>query len=204
VKSKLVGVTLFAVVALALVAAPGAHAQDKAEGEKMSAKPTTMKEDMLFWMSDAESKLMQLAEAMPEDKYSWRPGEGVRSTAEVFMHVAAANFGIPSFWGVKPPVENFDFQTYEKSLTSKADIQNALKDSFAHVKKSFDSATDADLNKMVKSFLGETTERRVYLLILSHQHEHLGQMIAYARSNGVVPPWSAKQQQQEQKAEGDE
>jgi uncharacterized damage-inducible protein DinB len=156
------------------------------------AMPAGAKGDMMKWYKDAEDKLSQLAEAVPEAKYSWRPGKGVRSVGEVYMHVAAANFGIPSFMGTTPPA-GFDFATYEKSLTKKADIQKALKDSFAHMEQAFMATSDADMDKTVSIMGMEMTQRSAYLLILSHVHEHLGQSIAYARSNGVVPPWSAKQ-----------
>ena len=157
---------------------------------QQGAAPTGVKGEMLMWIGDAESKLNQLAEAIPETKYAWRPAEGVRSVADVFMHVAGANFGIPSFWGVQPPA-GFDFRTYEKSLTAKADIQKALKESFVHMKKALTAASDADLEKPAEFFGMKTTVRGGYFLMLSHAHEHLGQSIAYARSNGVVPPWSA-------------
>jgi uncharacterized damage-inducible protein DinB len=156
------------------------------------------KSEMLMFIGDAEDKLNQLAEAIPKDKYSWRPAEGIRSAAEVFMHVAAANYGIPGFWGVKPP-EGFNFATYEKSLTAKADIRKALADSFTYMKKHLEAASDADLAKPTEFFGHKATVRAGYLLLLSHAHEHLGQLIAYARMNGVVPPWTAKQQEMESK-----
>ena len=164
------------------------------------AMPTGSKGDMMRWYKDAEDKLIQLAEAMPENKYAWRPGKGVRSVGEVFMHVAGANFGIPGFMGVAPP-EGFDIQTWEKSLTKKADIQKALKDSFAHMEQAFMNTSDEDMEKVVEPFGFKMTERSAYLLILTHAHEHLGQSIAYARTNGVVPPWSAKSAQMPDQSE---
>ena len=156
--------------------------------------PAGVKGEVLQWIGDAEGKLIQLAEATPESKYAWRPGKGVRSTGDVFVHVAAANYGIPTFWGVPAP-EGFDFATYEKSLTKKADIVSALKASFASMKQSLVSTSDADLEKPVEMFGMKSTVRGGYLLILSHAHEHLGQSIAYARGNGIVPPWTAKQEE---------
>ena len=152
-----------------------------------------VKADMLMWIKDAEGKLIQLAEATPEAGYAWRPTKDVRTTGEVFMHVVAANYGAPSFWGVKPPA-GFDFMTHEKSLSKKADIAKALKDSFAHMEAGLMATADADLDKPVDLFGMKTTVRGGYMLLLSHAHEHLGQSIAYARSNGVVPPWTAIQQ----------
>jgi uncharacterized damage-inducible protein DinB len=158
-----------------------------------AAAPAGVRGEMMQWIKDADDKLGQLAEATPEAKYAWRPGKGVRSTGEVFMHVAAANYGIPSMVGVTAPA-GFDFATYEKSLTKKADIQKALKDSFTHMETAFTNFSDADLDKPAEVFGMKTTVRGAYMLILSHVHEHLGQSIAYARSNGIVPPWTAKQQ----------
>ena len=118
---------------------------------------------------------------------------------EIFMHVAAANYGIPTFLGVKAPA-GFDFGTYEHTLTKKSDIAKALKDSFAHMEGAFEAMSDADLDKPAEFFGMKTTARGAYLLLLSHAHEHLGQAIAYARSINVTPPWTAKQQAEEAKA----
>jgi uncharacterized damage-inducible protein DinB len=186
------------VVCLGLVMLAGALAPVRAlaADEPMASG---MKGDMLVWISDAESKLNQLADAMPESKYSWRPGKGVRSVGEVFMHVAAANIGLPSYWGVKPPA-GFNFESYEKSATSKAEIKKALADSFVYVKKALMDTPESDFDKPTEFFGMKSTIRGGYLLVLSHVHEHLGQSIAYARMNGVVPPWTAKQQAEEAKS----
>ena len=158
------------------------------------AMPAGVKGEVMMWIKDAQGKLEQLAEAMPEGKYSWRPGKGVRSVGEVYMHVAAANLGIPTVCGVQAPAGFPGVEAYEKSLTKKADIEKALKDSFAHMEQAWVGFSDADLEKPVDLFGTKTTVRGAYLLLLSHCHEHLGQSIAYARMNGVVPPWTAKQQ----------
>ena len=160
-----------------------------------SASGAGVRSEMLAWIKDAESKLLQLAEVTPEAGYAWRPAKDVRSTGEVFMHVAAANLGAPTFWGVKAP-EGFDFMTYEKSLTKKADVIKAMKDSFAHMEQGFAALADSDMDKPVELFGMNTSVRGGYMLLLSHAHEHLGQSIAYARSNGIVPPWTAKQQEE--------
>jgi uncharacterized damage-inducible protein DinB len=152
-----------------------------------------VKAEMLQWIRDAESKLLDLADATPEAKYSWRPAKDVRSTGEVFMHVATANYGLPSFAGVKPP-EGFDFATFEKSKTKKADIVSTLRASFAHMENGLNAMSDADMEKPAEFFGMKTTARGAYMLLLSHCHEHLGQSIAYARSNGIVPPWTARQE----------
>jgi len=107
--------------------------------------------------------------------------------------------GLPSFIGIQAPV-GFDFATYEKSMTKKSDIVKSLKDSFAHMEGALKAMSDADMDKPAEFFGMKTTKRGAFLLLLSHAHEHLGQSIAYARSNKVTPPWTAKQQAAETKA----
>jgi uncharacterized damage-inducible protein DinB len=134
-------------------------------------------------------KLLDLANAMPADKYSWRPASGVRSVGEVYAHVAGGNYLIPSFMGVKPP-EGIN-RDMEKTITEKAKVTDVLKKSIENVKTMAAGMSDADLDKKVKAFGGrEMSQRQLMLIILNHMHEHLGQSIAYARSNGVTPPWS--------------
>lgn len=178
-----------ALAPLVLAAALGSSGAALAHDDAAAAGAPGVKGEMLMWIQDAEHKLVQLAEAMPESKYGWSPDKGVRTVGQVFMHVAAANYGIPSFVGVQPPA-GFKFETYEGSLTKKADIIKALKDSFAHMEGALKATSDADLDKPAEFFGMKSTVRGAYFLLLSHAHEHLGQSIAYARSNAVVPPWS--------------
>lgn len=188
-----------AVAVLALGAFTGsALAHDEHSGHSHGS---TVKDEILMWIQDAESKLIELAEATPENKYAYRPGKGVRSTGEVFMHVATANYGLPSFAGVKPP-EGFDFATFEKSKTKKADIVQTLRASFEHMGTALKGMSEEDLEKPAEFFGMKTTSRGAYLLLLSHCHEHLGQSIAYARSNGVVPPWTARMEAEAAKKAG--
>jgi len=187
-------ITVAPIVLAAALLSTGAAVADDA----MPAGGSGVKGEILMWIQDAADKLDQLAEAMPESKYGWTPEKGVRTVGEVFMHVAAANYGVPSFIGVPPPA-GFKFDTYEKSITKKADIIKAMKESFAHMEKAFEAMSDADMDKPAEFFGLKTTQRGAYMLLLSHAHEHLGQSIAYARSNGVTPPWTAKQQAAETK-----
>ena len=134
-------------------------------------------------------KLIDLAEAIPADKYAWRPAPGVRSIGEVFMHVVAADSTLPSFLGMKR-LEGITRES-EKTVTDKAAIVPLLKKAVANAKAAGTTVTPVDLDKKVKTFGdNELTERQVLSRILYHMHEHLGQAIAYARSNGIVPPWS--------------
>ena len=183
---------LTVLLALRSVLAPLSSAADS------PAAPAMYRTDMLSWINDAQDKLEQLAAATPEDKYSWRPAKGVRSVGEVYLHIAQANFGLPGFMGVAAPA-GFKFAGYDTSMQKKADIQKALHDSFEHMKAAFTAATEADLDKEVEVMGNKMTERHAYMLLLTHAHEHLGQSIAYARSNGVVPPWTAKQNERIQK-----
>jgi len=148
-------------------------------------------------LADVEQKAVSLAEATPDKKFAWRPGKGVRSVSEVFMHMAGANFILPSFAGVKAP-EGLSPEM-EKTVTDKAKVVESLRSSFTHVKQAIENTADADLDRTVKTFLGEMSVRSLYLLAVNHGHEHLGQSIAYARMNGVTPPWTAAEEAEAKK-----
>ena len=136
-----------------------------------------------------EDKFMRLAEAIPADKFAWRPSPDVRSFAEVFLHVSAANFNLYKLVGTPPPA-GLDIKTLEKSTADKAKVIATLKDSFAHARKAITAMPDADLEKSLDWFGGKNTERGILLFIVRHAAEHLGQSIAYARFAGIVPPWT--------------
>jgi uncharacterized damage-inducible protein DinB len=148
-----------------------------------------------------EDKFMRLADAIPADKYTWRPSADARSFAEVFLHVAAANFNLYKLVGTPPPAV-IDIRNLEKSTTDKAKVVSVLKDSFTHAKAAIKAMPDADLDKSMDWFGGKNTERGILLFIVRHAAEHLGQSIAYARSIGVVPPWTEdmKKEQEKEKA----
>jgi uncharacterized damage-inducible protein DinB len=141
---------------------------------------------------------MGLANAMPENTYAWRPGEGVRSVGEVFMHVAADNYllaavaagqAAPAATGIKP--EDYGtVQAYERRALDRAAVIRELEASFAFVAAAMDRTADADLGRSVQAFGQSFTLQKLWVMTTTHMHEHLGQSIAYARSNGVVPPWS--------------
>lgn len=151
--------------------------------------PTGFRAEILKDVDDLGKKCVSLAEAVPEAKYSWRPAEGVRSIGEVFVHIAGANYMFSRFVGAKLP-DGLN-PNMEKTVTAKADIVDLLKKSFAHAHQAIANMPDADLEKQVKMFGSRSaTEREALMVMTGHAHEHLGQSIAYARSNGVVPPWS--------------
>jgi uncharacterized damage-inducible protein DinB len=143
-----------------------------------------------------EDKLTRLAEAIPADKYTWRPTNDTRSFAEVFLHISAANYNLYKLVGTPPPA-GIDVKNLEKSTTDKAKVTATLKDSFTHAKQAIKSMPDADLDKSMDWFGGKNTERGVLLFIVRHTAEHLGQSIAYARFVAIVPPWTEDTQKKQ-------
>jgi uncharacterized damage-inducible protein DinB len=135
----------------------------------------------------------RLAEAIPAEKYTWRPAPEVKSVAEVLLHAAAANYNMYKFVGMPPPA-GLDVAGLEESTTDKAKIIGILIDSYAHARKAITDMPDADLEKSMDWSGGKITERGVLLFIVPHIAEHLGQLIAYARVLGVVPPWTADEE----------
>jgi uncharacterized damage-inducible protein DinB len=133
-------------------------------------------------------QLIALAEATPAEKYSWRPAPGVRSTSEVYMHTAIANFYLLSVTGPKMPADLNE--NMEKTVTSKAEVIAWLKRSLEAVKTAHAATTPKDLERKVKIADREATVDGIYLRIVIHANEHMGQLIAYARMTGVAPPWS--------------
>lgn len=150
--------------------------------------PGGFRADFLRQLDDVEQKVTALAKVIPQEKYSWRPGPGVRSISEVFMHIASANYMFPSMAGVRPPAGMS--RDLETRVTEKAIVLEWLQKSFAHMRAAMLATEDRDLDKPVKMFGQDTTIRNVFFTAAMHMHEHLGQSIAYARTNGIVPPWS--------------
>ncbi len=133
-------------------------------------------------------KLLQLAEAIPAEKYAWRPTPEVRSVSEVFVHVATANGFLSNKAASIEPPAGLD-RDAEKRITEKAEVIAILKTSQELVRRAL-AERDGDFQEQVDFFWGPAPVREVFLQMAAHSHEHLGQMIAYARTMGVVPPWS--------------
>lgn len=181
---------------LALLAGIGATAA-RAQSAPPAA-PAGIQADIVKSLGDAEKELVALAEATPQEKYSWRPMEGVRSTGEVFMHVARGNFGYARVLGTPVP-EGINPQEFDK-ITDKAKVVDMLKKSFAQIKLAVTNA--GDLSKAVKGPGGrDWTVDALVLQAATHAHEHLGQSIAYARTNHIVPPWTAEREEQQRQAQ---
>ena len=133
-------------------------------------------------------QLVALAEATPADKFSWRPAPGVRSTSEVYMHIVDANFYLLSVTGPKMPADLKEGM--DKTVTSKPEVIAWLKRSLDAVKQAHAKVTPADLQRKVHIADRDATVDGMYLRIIVHANEHMGQLIAYARVTGVTPPWS--------------
>lgn len=164
---------------LLVVAAPRSFAQDPLEG---------------VWQGyDGEWKhvsrqLIELAEATPPEKFAWRPAAGVRSTSEVYMHIAITNFYLLRVTGPKVPADLKE--DMETKVTSKPEVIAWLKRSLDAVQQAHRAETTKDLERKVRIHDRDTTVDGMYLRIIVHANEHMGQLVAYARMTGVVPPWS--------------
>ncbi|HXX13316.1 MAG TPA: DinB family protein [Candidatus Eremiobacteraceae bacterium] len=152
--------------------------------------------EFLDEVSYYEQRFERLADAVPAEKYSWRPVEGVRNIGEVYMHVVTANYGFAKMLGTPYPT-GLDPKVLVGSSNDKAKVIQALKDSFAHFRSAILTIKDSELDREIKTPRGQTTIRGAFFLIAGHYGEHLGQSIAYARSIGVVPPWTEERMRQE-------
>ena len=141
-------------------------------------------------------QLVSLAEAIPAEKFAWRPGPGVRSTSEVLNHVTLANFHLLSLTGPKSP-DDLKPADMEKAVTAKAEVIAWLKRSLDAVKTAHAGIKSADLQRKLKVAGRDASVDGMYLRIIIHANEHMGQLVAYARVNGIVPPWSETSAKQE-------
>jgi uncharacterized damage-inducible protein DinB len=159
----------------------------------MEAPKSGFRADFLKEWDALEKKFVGLAEAIPQEKYTWRPTPEVRSVSEVFLHVAGGNYFYLDGMGVALPA-GMDRKNYEKSTTDRAQTVEQLKQSFDRVRETVLKTSDADLEKPAKLYGQASTVREVLFALVTHTPEHLGQMIVYARECGVVPPWTAERQ----------
>ena len=145
------------------------------------------------WRAEFEAsaaKVVALAEAMPAETYSWQPMEGVATVAAAYMHIARYNYQLPHRnMGVVPP-DGVDYGTFEEAVTTKDEALAVLRASMDHVRAVVDGMSDEDMAATVNLYGREVPKWGVLFRLLAHMNEHLGQQIAYARSNRVVPPWS--------------
>lgn len=182
---------LAAATVLAALAVPAAAQQPSG-----TQPPPGLLADLLKDIAEVEGKVMGLARAMPATTYDWRPGQGARTTAEVLQHIAADNYLLATAVGTAPPastgIKADDYKTtqaYESRKAARDEVIADLEKSFAHFKQAI-SKTPAAMSDSLAMFGQKFTRRQFLILATTHLHEHLGQMIVHARSNGVVPPWS--------------
>lgn len=171
-------ILFFAGVSFAL----GAHAAD---GSFEAAFRTSL----LKSFNEASGKILALAEAIPEANYGWRPMEGVTSVREVLVHVTDTNFSLGARLGGKPP-SGIDRKAVGEAMKTKSEALAVTKQSMEYIRDILITVPAADLLPEVNVFGSKAPKLRVALLPVDHAHEHLGQLIAYARMNRIVPPWS--------------
>ena len=133
-------------------------------------------------------QLIALAEATPPDKFTWRPAPSVYSTSEIYMHIAMANFWLLSAIGTSLPADLKDGM--ERTVTAKADAIEWLKRALEAVERAHLAALPEDLSRIVHFAKRDATADSIYLRIILHTNEHMGQLVGYARMTGITPPWS--------------
>lgn len=132
-------------------------------------------------------KFVALAEAMPADRYGWSPGPDVMTVAKVFGHVARYNYLYPAT-SLGAPAPGGRAEDAAEDLTDKAQLVARLRESGDHVRQVVGGL--ADPSRTTEQYGRAVPQWSVLLQLVAHMNEHLGQAIAYARMNGVVPPWS--------------
>jgi uncharacterized damage-inducible protein DinB len=148
-----------------------------------------MKGQALVDIEQVHQKFVALAEAIPAEKYSWRPGEGARSIGEVYLHIAAANHNIPTMMGTAA-IPKYMAKDFQSSITDKNEIIDEVSNSFLFAIAEIKKMSNADFAKPEKALGPDANAGDVIYILVTHAHEHLGQSIAYARMIGVAPPWT--------------
>jgi len=163
----------------------------------LSWAQSSFQEDLTGVIQYNSGQVLSLAEAIPADKYDWRPMEGVRSVGECLMHIASSNYFFAKINGAQLP-EGINPQEMEKTVTAKEDIIAAVKKSYDFIIESGKSTSDEALGEEITYPTGDKFNKRTNLMIASsHGAEHMGQLVAYARSNGITPPWSMASEDKE-------
>ncbi len=193
-RSLINGLILALLIFAGAVAAYGQRPTGAAAAKTAAPAVYGQRAELLRQLDQVESKLVALAQAVPQEKYNWRPNEGVRSVSEVYMHVADGTSRLLRNLDFEPPAVLDDDNL--ESITDKAKVIELLKLSLENVRHAINSTPEARMLRTV-TFLGKkTTARDAFYTIIMHMHEHLGQSIAYARINNIVPPWTANEASQ--------
>jgi uncharacterized damage-inducible protein DinB len=189
---------LAVLLSLGALATPALHADDVDH----TAPSYDMKAQALLDLETMQKKFVDLANALPSDKFTWRPSADSRSFAEVFLHVAAERYGILGLMGAETPA-GVDRKGLEKSTTDRIHIVDELNKSWDFAKKTIEAMSNAEFAKLLPKLGPQANAGDVVYILVADNHEHLGQSIAYARENGIVPPWTVAAQKAaaEKKAE---
>lgn len=158
-------------------------------GSDHTAPSYDMKAQSLLDLDRVQQRFLDLAKAVPADKFSWRPSADARSFAEVFLHAAGERYGILKLMGAAVP-EGFDAKTFEKSTTDKDQVISELNKSWDFTKATINGMSNADFAKLLPKLGPQANAGDVVYILVADAHEHLGQSVAYARVNGIVPPWT--------------
>jgi uncharacterized damage-inducible protein DinB len=168
-------------------------AQSSSNSTDSTVPSYDMKAQALLDLQAVNKKCVELAEALPSDKLTWRPSADTRSFAEVLLHVAGERYAILGMMGAQPPA-GFKAREFEKSTTEKSVIVEDLNQSWDFANKTINGMSNADFAKLLPKLGPQANEGDVVYILVSDAHEHLGQLIAYARQNGIVPPWTVEVQ----------
>jgi uncharacterized damage-inducible protein DinB len=193
---------LFLLAALSARPASASADNPNAAAADQTAPSYDMKGQSLLDLAGMQKKFVELANAIPADKLTWRPSADSRSFAEVFLHVAGERYGILALMGAAAPA-GVDRKTLEKSTTDRVAIVAELNKSWEFTRQTINGMSNADFAKLLPKLGPQANAGDVVYILVADAHEHLGQAVAYARENGVVPPWTAaaKKQAAEKKAE---
>lgn len=154
----------------------------------------SIRADVIANMMAAGDKVVELAGAMPAGKWSWRPAKGVRSVGELYLHVAQGNYMLGMLLGAKPPMSMVELQHMDTAPRTQAGTIDLIQRSYQFAREAIEAIPDDQLADTVDFFGRPMSKQAAMLTVASHSHEHLGQSIAYARFNRVVPPWTAREQ----------
>jgi len=168
-----------------------AQSGDSAASTDKTPPSYDLKPQALQDFEQLHEKFVALAKAIPAGKYTWRPGDGLRSISELFLHVSSTSYLLAPYFGAEKAT-GVDAKTLEKSTTDKDQIIQQLNRSFDYVHGALAKESNDDLKKPVKEFGPDASAGDIVYLIITDAHEHLGQAITYARINGIVPPWTAE------------
>jgi len=193
-KSLLGFLALCLLLPLLANASPNQTPQPVSASEDKTPPSYDMKAQALFDLQDLHKKMVALATAIPAEKYTWRPEAGTRSISELFLHVSAANHNIMGLMASTTPEPAYRADGFETSTTDKAKIVEQLNQSFAYAEAGVEAMTNADFARPEKKLGPEANSGDVIYILVTHNHEHFGQSIAYARMNGVTPPWTLEAQ----------